>query len=124
MYAKTVDGIWFDVGHPFELHKAQMALVEHRDRLPFPMPEGEVLEDGSFIAKSAAVSGHIERSIILAEASVSGAVVDSVVMAGAKVNGVAEMSIVGQGAVIDSKIHNCVIGDGVHVKSDLDDERV
>ncbi len=124
MYAKTINGIWFDVGHPFELHKAQMALIKNRHRLPFPMPEGEVLEDGSFIAKSAAVSGHIERSIILAEASVSGAVVDSVVMAGAKVNGVAEMSIVGQGGVIDSKVHNCVIGDGVHVKSDLDDERV
>jgi len=124
MYAKTVDGIWFDVGHPFELHNAQMALVEHRERLPFPMPEGEVLEDGSFIAKSAAVSGHIERSIILAGASVSGAVVNSVVMAGAKVNGVAENSIVGQGAIVISKINNCVVGDGVRVESDLDDERV
>ena len=41
MYAKTVNGIWFDVGHPFELHKAQMALIERRDELPFPMPEGE-----------------------------------------------------------------------------------
>jgi mannose-1-phosphate guanylyltransferase len=124
MYAKTVDGIWFDVGHPFELHNAQMALVEHRERLPFPMPEGEVLEDGSFIAKRAAVSGHIERSIILAGASVSGAVVNSVVMAGAKVNGVAENSIVGQGAIVISKINNCVVGDGVRVESDLDDERV
>ena len=36
MYAKTVDGIWFDVGHPFELHNAQMALIEKRDELPFP----------------------------------------------------------------------------------------
>ena len=52
MYAKTINGIWFDVGHPFELHKAQMALIKNRHRLPFPMPEGEVLEDGSFIAKS------------------------------------------------------------------------
>ena len=73
MYAKTVNGIWFDVGHPFELHKAQMALIENRDVLPFPMPEGEVLPDGSFISESAMVSGHISRSVILDGASVNGA---------------------------------------------------
>ena len=56
MYAKTVNGIWFDVGHPFELHKAQMALIERRNELPFPMPNGEVLPDGSFISDSASVS--------------------------------------------------------------------
>lgn len=123
MYAKTVNGIWFDVGHPFELHNAQMALVEGRNSLPFPMPDGEVLPDGSFISKSASVSGHVERSIILEGASVNGAVVNSVVMSKARVNGVSESSIIGEGSVIDSRIQSCVIGDNVHIAIDLQNER-
>lgn len=123
MYAKTIDGIWFDVGHPFELHKAQMALVEHRDKLPFPMPAGEILEDGSFIADGAVVSGHIERSIVLEGSSVSGAVVESVVMSNSQVTGVAERTIIGSNSIIDSKILDCVIGDNQHIEIDIQDER-
>ena len=123
MYAKTVNGIWFDVGHPFELHNAQMALVAGRGELPFPMPEGEVLPDGSFISKSASVSGHVDNSIVLNGASVNGAIVNSVVMSNSKVNGVAESSIVGENCVIDSRIHNCVIGDDSHITFDLHNER-
>ena len=123
MYAKTVKGIWFDVGHPFELHKAQMALIEQRENLPFPMPEGEVLPDGSFISSTASVSGHIARSIILEGASVNGAAVNSVVMANSRVNGVSESSIVGQDSIIDSRILNCVIGDGSKISIDLENER-
>tara|TARA_B100001113_G_scaffold147748_2_gene121169 strand:+ start:3518 stop:4549 length:1032 start_codon:yes stop_codon:yes gene_type:complete len=123
MYAKTVKGIWFDVGHPFELHKAQMALIEQRENLPFPMPEGEVLDDGSFISSTASVSGHISRSIILEGASVNGAAVNSVVMANSRINGVSESSIIGQDSVIDSRILNCVIGDGSKISIDLENER-
>jgi NDP-sugar pyrophosphorylase family protein len=123
MYAKTVNGIWFDVGHPFELHSAQMALIEGRDVLPFPMPDGEVLPDGSFISRTASVSGHVEKSIILEGASVNGAAVNSVVMANSRINGVSESSIIGENAVIDSRIQNCVIGDGVHLIIDLENER-
>lgn len=123
MYAKTVNGIWFDVGHPFELHNAQMALISGRDNLPFPMPDGEVLPDGSFISSSASVSGHVEKSIVLRGASVNGAVVNTVVMSNSKVNGVAESSIIGEKSTIDSRIHECVIGDDVHVIIDLQNER-
>ena len=123
MYAKTVNGIWFDVGHPFELHNAQMALIEGRDRLPFPMPEGEVLPDGSFISSTASVSGHISKSVILEGASVNGAAVNSVVMANSRINGVSESSIVGQNSIIDSRILNCVIGDNSQITIDLENER-
>ena len=123
MYAKTVNGIWFDVGHPFELHNAQMALIEGRDILPFPMPDGEVLPDGSFISRTSSVSGHVEKSIVLEGASVNGAVVNSVVMANSRVNGISESSIIGENSVIDSRIQNCVIGDGVHLAIDLENER-
>ena len=123
MYAKTVNGIWFDVGHPFELHKAQMALIERREELPFPMPEGEILPDGSFISNSASVSGHISNSVVLAGASVNGAAVNSVVMANSRINGVSESSVVGENSIIDSRIHNCVIGDESHIVIDLENER-
>ena len=123
MYAKTVNGIWFDVGHPFELHKAQMALIERREELPFPMPEGEILPDGSFISDSASVSGHIFNSVVLAGASVNGAAVNSVVMANSRINGVSESSVVGENSIIDSRIHNCVIGDESHIVIDLENER-
>jgi len=123
MYAKTVNGIWFDVGHPFELHNAQMALIAGRDNLPFPMPEGEVLPDGSFISASASVSGHIEKSIILEGASVNGAAVNTVLMSNSRINGISESSIIGENSIIDSRIQNCVIGDGVHVVIDLENER-
>ena len=101
----------------------QMALVAGRDYLPFPMPEGEVLPDGSFISKSASVSGHIEKSIILEGASVNGAAVNTVVMSNSRVNGVSESSIIGENSIIDSRIQNCVIGDGVHITIDLENER-
>ena len=123
MYAKTVNGIWFDVGHPFELHNAQMALVEGRNELPFPMPKGEVLPDGSFISDSAMVSGHIEKSIVLEGASVNGAVVNSVIMSNSRVEGVSESSIIGENSVIESRIQHCVIGDGLHISVDLENER-
>ena len=123
MYAKTVNGIWFDVGHPFELHNAQMALIERREQLPFPMPEGEVLPDGSFISSSASVSGHISKSVILEGASVNGAAVNSVVMANSRINGVSESSVVGQNCIIESRILNCVIGDNSQISIDLENER-
>lgn len=123
MYAKTVNGIWFDVGHPFELHNAQMALISGRDVLPFPMPDGEVLPDGSFISSSASVSGHVEKSIVLSGASVNGAIVNTVVMSNSKVNGVAESSIIGENSIVDSRVHHCVIGDDIHITIDLQNER-
>ena len=123
MYAKTIKGIWFDVGHPFELHNAQMALIERRKELPFPMPEGEVLPDGSFISSSASVSGHISRSVILEGSSVNGAAVNSVVMANSRINGVSESSIVGQNTIIDSRILNCVIGDNSKISIDLENDK-
>ena len=123
MYAKTVRGIWFDVGQPDEIHKAQVALIKERDSLPFPMPDGEILPDGSFISSTASVSGHIENSVIMERASVNGAVVNSVVMSDSRVNGVSESSIIGKNSVIDSRIQKCVIGDDMHIKIDLENER-
>jgi hypothetical protein len=100
-----------------------MALISGRDVLPFPMPDGEVLPDGSFISSSASVSGHVEKSIVLSGASVNGAIVNTVVMSNSKINGVAESSIIGENSVVDSRVHDCVIGDDIHITIDLQNER-
>ena len=63
MYAKTIDGVWFDVGHPSELIRAQHTLIEQRASLPFPLPEGDFSEN-SFIACSAKMNGEIEGTVV------------------------------------------------------------
>ena len=45
MYAKTIDGVWFDVGNPLELLNAQSTLVKRMNELPFAIPEGSILPD-------------------------------------------------------------------------------
>lgn len=120
MYAKTVEGIWFDVGHPLELLNAQRALIEMRDSLPFPMPEGEVLSDGSFIAKGSNVSGEIERSVILSNCNVSSksSVKNSLVMSGCNIDGNIIGSVIGESCIIvDSDLSAMVIGDQQDIQS-------
>ncbi|MGY8670448.1 MAG: nucleotidyltransferase family protein, partial [Candidatus Poseidoniales archaeon] len=120
MYAKTVEGIWYDVGHPLELLNAQRALIEMRDSLPFPMPEGEVLSDGSFIAKGSTVSGEIERSVILSNCNVSSksSVKNSLVMSGCNIDGNIIGSVIGESCIIiDSDLSAMVIGDQQDIQS-------
>jgi NDP-sugar pyrophosphorylase family protein len=120
MYAKTVEGIWYDVGHPLELLNAQRALIEMRDSLPFPMPEGEVLSDGSFIAKGSNVSGEIERSVILSNCNVSSksSVKNSLVMSGCNIDGNIIGSVIGESCIIrDSDLSAMVIGDQQDIQS-------
>ena len=40
MYAQAINGVWFDVGSPLELIRAQNVLIERKNELPFPIPEG------------------------------------------------------------------------------------
>ena len=62
-YAKTIDGVWFDVGHPSELIRAQHTLIAQRDTLPFPLPQG-TFEGDSFVAKDAQVNGTLEGTVV------------------------------------------------------------
>jgi len=114
MYAKAVEGIWYDVGHPLELLNAQRALIEMRESLPFPMPAGEVLADGSFIAKGSNVAGKIERSVILSNCDISSDsfVKDSLIMSGCTIEGTIDGSVIGESCIIrDSRLSKMVIGD-------------
>ena len=85
MYAKTIDGVWFDVGHPSELIRAQHTLIEQRASLPFPLPEGDFSEN-SFIACSAKMNGEIEGTVVSSSSHIEyGSVLkDVLVMSGSK----------------------------------------
>ena len=128
MYAKTVEGIWYDVGHPLELLNAQRALIEMRESLPFPMPEGEVLSDGSFVSKGSTVLGNIERSVILSNCHISAesSVKDSLIMSGCNVAGNISGSVIGESCIVkDSNLREMVIGDQQNIQSeDLSNHRL
>ncbi len=121
MYAKTVEGIWYDVGHPLELLNAQRALIEMRESLPFPMPAGEVLSDGSFIAKGSNVAGKIERSVILSNCMISSesSIKDSLIMSGCTIDGNIDGSVIGESCVVkNSNLNKMVIGDQQELESE------
>jgi mannose-1-phosphate guanylyltransferase len=90
MYAQAINGVWFDVGSPQELIRAQNVLIERREELPFPMPKGATIQQGSFIDPTADVDQ-------------SATVVHSVISKG---------SIVGENAVLK----HCVLMNGARVK--------
>ena len=56
MYAQTIDGVWFDVGHPFELINAQATLMQRYDELPFSYP-ATYAQDGDVLCASSASDG-------------------------------------------------------------------
>ncbi|MGB2168645.1 MAG: sugar phosphate nucleotidyltransferase [Poseidonia sp.] len=118
MYAQTIDGVWFDVGQPFELIKAQSTLMQRYDDLPFSYPAmftsvGDVLH-----ANNAEVRGSVKRSVLGSTTVIStgATVVDSLLMDGCTVETGATVSgsVVGQDVIIPNNtlLDGCVVGDG------------
>ena len=106
MYAQAINGVWFDVGSPKELIRAQNVLIERRDELPFPLPQGVRIENGSFLHPDATISKNslVQDSVIAQQALVGeNAVLKQCVL----MNG----SIVEQGAVVE----NCILSPGAVV---------
>jgi mannose-1-phosphate guanylyltransferase len=106
MYAKTIDGVWFDVGHPSELIRAQHTLIQQRTSLPFPLPDGDFVGN-SFTSSSAEILGEVEGSVVSSMSRVeSGSTLkDVLVMSGSKIG-------------MNCKITNSVVGEGVHIGSE------
>ena len=123
MYAQAINGVWFDVGSPQELIRAQNVLIERREELPFPLPEGSRIERSSFIHPNATVleDSIVEESVIAQNAFVGANVVlkNCVLMNGSRVE---------EGAVLD----NCILSPGAIVSANSsasniilgDDERL
>tara|TARA_B100000459_G_C8592671_1_gene208447 strand:- start:352 stop:1341 length:990 start_codon:yes stop_codon:yes gene_type:complete len=120
MYAQTIDGVWFDVGHPSELIRAQHTLIDQRESLPFPLPEG-VFENGNFVSSSASVAGRLEGSVVSQHCDVSSKsnLHNVLLMAHCSVgeNCHIEESVIGRNVTIGkgSILKNVVIGDGVEL---------
>ena len=131
MYAKTIDGVWFDVGHPSELIRAQHTLIEQRSSLPFPLPEGEFKGD-SFISSSAEILGEIEGSVVssMSRIDLGSTLKDVLVMSGSKIGKDCKITntVVGEGVDIGTEciLQNVILGDGVIVEagSNLNDCRI
>ena len=64
MYAQAIDGVWFDVGHPFELLNAQSTLIERYDELPFTYPNNFVEFNGVLTASSSSMNGTAADAVI------------------------------------------------------------
>ena len=122
MYAKTIDGVWFDVGHPSELIRAQHTLIQQRTSLPFPLPDGDFIGN-SFMSSSAEILGEIEGSVVSSMSRVeSGSTLkDVLVMSGSKIGMNCQLTntVVGEGVQIGSEctLVNVILGDGVVVEA-------
>ena len=123
MYAQTIDGVWFDVGQPFELIKAQSTLMSRYDELPFTYPRGFVENDGVLMAESVVCQGAVDDAVLGPDCKVGeGAKISaSLLMKGCQVGQGAQVvhSVLGVGVVVPSNciVENCVIGDGVVLDS-------
>ena len=118
MYAQTINGVWFDVGQPFELINAQAALMAQYHDLPFSYPTS-YRQDGDVLhADNATLDGDVARSVFgdatVVEAGAS--VVDSLLMDGCRVGSGATVSgsVIGRGVWIppNTVLNACVVGDG------------
>lgn len=123
MYAQTIDGVWFDVGHPFELIRAQHALIEGRGTLPFPDPAGTFTAQGSFFAQGVDLHQNSVGSVISENVRLhsSAKVSNSLLMAGCQIEEdvIITDSILGRNVRIGrgSVLRHAVIGDGMVIES-------
>ena len=121
MYAKTIDGVWFDVGHPSELIRAQHTLIAQRHSLPFPLPEG-TFDGNSFVAENAQFKGTMEGSVVSSKSVVGlgSHLHDVLVMSNCTIGEkcLLENTVIGQGVSIGSGsvLKNVILGDGMIVK--------
>ena len=126
MYAQTINGVWFDVGHPFELIRAQHALIDGRDTLPFPVPNGLFTSNGSYWAagtsRISSLQNTIKGSVISNGVVVSerASITDSLLMSGCFVakDAIITDSILGRNVVIGegAVVRQAVLGDGVVIE--------
>ena len=121
MYAQTIDGVWFDVGHPSELIRAQHTLIAQRDSLPFPLPSGDFI-GGSFVSSTAKMNGTLEGSVLSSECDVGerSHLRNVLLMSNCVIGEQCQLeeSVLGRSVSIGkgSILKNVVIGDGIELE--------
>lgn len=123
MYAQAIDGVWFDVGQPSELLRAQETLINDYDRLPFTYPPSYHLVDGNLLAESAILSGQLTSSVVGSNCQLGqdSEVCDSLIMQGCSIGATTKIhrSILGRNVMVPQGVivEDCVIGDDVQLES-------
>ena len=123
MYAQTIDGVWFDVGQPFELLNAQSTLIERYEHLPFVYPEGFSEHNGVLQSDDVSSQGELEASVIGPGCTIDerAVIASSLLMAGCHVGkGAAVLhSVLGERVKIPEgcTVNRCVVGDDVELKA-------
>lgn len=125
MYAQTINGVWFDVGHPFELIRAQHALIEAKDTLQFPLHKGVFDTEGSFFAPGTTRTKAVIKGSVISDGVVvsnDASITDSLLMSGCEIasNVIIQHSVLGRNVKIGegAVIRNSVIGDDVVIDAD------
>lgn len=116
MYAKIIDGIWFDVGNPVQLLEAQDLLISKMDELPFSKPEARI-GNGNVIHRDSVIKGEILNSsidskcIVESGSKVTGSLLMQNVNVGKNCN--ISSTVIGKNVVIsdDVTLLHCVVGD-------------
>ena len=132
MYGVKLNGVWFDVGTPGELIKAQNYLVHNSAELPFKLPIGVLTKDGGYLLQSSHSESPVVDSVLCENAFLgkNTECIESLLMKASKVGDRCSIisSIVGQNSSIgdDCSLINCVIGDNVKIPagSILTEEKV
>jgi len=116
----TISGIWFDIGRPSDLLKAQSVILGEGEQLWTELPPGEI-GNGGFISPDANIEGECIDSVILENCHInSGTVIKgSLMMSNCVVAEGCSISstIIGSGTVVGKGVNldGCVIGDDVAV---------
>ena len=122
MYAQAIDGVWFDVGQPSELLRAQETLISDYDRLPFTYPSSYHRVDGNLLAESASLKGLLASSVVGPKCQLGqdSDVRDSLIMQGCSIGANTNIyrSILGQNVTVPHgvTVEDCVIGDDVQLE--------
>ena len=122
IFGKKIEGVWFDVGLPDELIKAQHTLIRDREDLPFDMPKGKIVGVNGFeFTKSSSMATNV-GSVISSDSIIDKDTIleNSLVMTETQIGNNCKIynSVIGSNVFIGNfcTIENCVIGDNVRIE--------
>ena len=121
LYAMKLDGLWFDVGTPSELIRAQNELIAKRIELPFTIPPGKLTSQSGYIFDTAETQSKIIESVICHQSLVGKdcSIENSLIMNNSKIgdNTIIKNSVIGNNVKIGSncELIGCVVGDDISI---------
>ena len=121
MYGVKLDGVWFDVGTPDELIRAQNYLVKNHESLPFGLPKGQLIDNSAYLIDNSISHSTLCRTVLSSNSKVGfdSELIDTIVMEGSTVGNNCSLirTVIGENVIVDDNcdLVDCVIGDEVHI---------